>query len=520
MARAVPPDALHARAFRRASLPEAWRAPLIALGAVWLALILLFLRDWRAMGAQWWDISTYNHILLVPAIAAWLVALRRHELARLIPRAWSPGLIVVAGAAFLWVLGSFAGLSLARQLGAVVMLQGAALTLLGPRIGAGLAFPLGYLLFLVPAGEELVPLLQTLTAKLTMALLGLSGIPALLEGVFITTPIGYFKVAEACSGIKFLVAMAAFAALVANLCFKRWGRRLGFVAAALGISVLANGIRAWGTILIAHYRGIEFAAGFDHVFYGWIFFAAVIALVLALAWRWFDRAPDDLSIDGEALRTSAALARLERMGMGREAALAGIAALVLGALAWATAADRLAAAIPARIELPAVPDWSRVDYAPVVDWAPRHAGADHRLLGRYANATGDHVDVSFALYANQGEEREAGGFGQGALIPDSEWAWRSAGPALGDGRVERLSAPGVERVAATWYRSGNLVTGSNLRLKLGNIADRLLLRRNPTATLILSAEERPGHPASRALERFVAATGEPGAWMDRVAANR
>ena len=518
--RAVPPEALRARSPAKRSLPEAWRAPLIALGGTWLALILLFLRDWRAMAAQWWDISTYNHILLVPAILAWLVALRRRELARLTPSAWWPGLIVVAGAAFVWVLGSFAGLSLARQLGAVVVLQGAALTLLGPRVAAGLAFPLGYMLLLVPAGEELVPLLQTLTARLTMALLGLSGIPALLEGVFITTPTGYFKVAEACSGIKFLVAMAAFAALVANLCFRRWGRRLTFVAAALGISVLANGVRAWGTILIAHYRGIQFAAGVDHVFYGWIFFAAVIALVLALAWRWFDRAPDEPPIDGAALLASPALARLERSSIGRETALAGIAAVALGACAWGQAADRLAAPMPAQIELPAVPGWSRVDYAPLVDWAPRHAGADHRLLGRYANRAGDRVDVSFALYDGQGEGREAGGFGQGALIPDSDWAWRSAGPRLGDARVERLSAPGAERVAATWYRSGDLTTGSNLRLKLGNIADRLLLRRNSTAALILSAEEHPGHPAPRALERFVAATGEPGAWMDRVAAGR
>ena len=102
-----------------------WRAALLRLGAAWLALLLLFGRDWLAMVDQWWNSSTYNHILLVPAILAWLVALRRHELARLVPGAWWPGLIVVAGAAFVWVLGSFAGLSLARQLGAVVILQGA-----------------------------------------------------------------------------------------------------------------------------------------------------------------------------------------------------------------------------------------------------------------------------------------------------------------------------------------------------------------------------------------------------------
>jgi hypothetical protein len=101
-------------------VPFGWRRSLLLLGAAWLALIALFLDDWQAMAGQWWNTSTYNHILLVPAILAWLVALRRRELAKLVPEAWWPGLIVVAGATFVWVLGSFAGLSLARQLGGCV----------------------------------------------------------------------------------------------------------------------------------------------------------------------------------------------------------------------------------------------------------------------------------------------------------------------------------------------------------------------------------------------------------------
>jgi exosortase A len=518
----MPPDALAAAGpVRPAPVPEAWRRPLTGLASAWLGLIALFWRDWRDMAAQWWDISTYNHVLLVPAILAWLVALRRRELARLVPQAWWPGLIVVAAAAFLWVLGSFAGLSLARQLGVVVMLQGAAVALLGPRVSAALAFPLGYMLFLVPFGEELVPLLQLVTARMAMALLALSGVPALLDGVFITTQAGYFKVAEACSGIKFLIAMAAFAVLAAQLCFRSRRRRAAFVAFALTASVLANGLRAWGTIFIAEQRGIAFADGFDHIFYGWIFFALVIALVLAAGWRWFDRAPDDPAVDLEAILGSARLNGASRQRIARETALGAIAALALAALAWASAAERLAAPVPARIDLREVAGWRRVDYAPAVWWQPRHAGAEHRLLGRYTNAAGDQVDVSFALYSGQGEGREAGGFGQGALPPDRGWAWAAPASALAGGKTERLEAPGpVGRLAVTWYRSGALTTASNLRLRLAAAADKLLLRRRTTATLIVSAEERPGRPARQAVERFVAATGEPGAWMDRVAAAR
>ena len=499
-------------------LPPAWRMPLAGLAAAGLLLIALFWSDWRDMAAQWWNISTYNHILLIPAIVGWLVSLRAKELAKLTPQAWWPGLVLVGLALLLWVAGSFAGLSLARQLGAVVMLQGAVLALLGARAGWGLAFPLAYLLFLVPVGEELVPMLQLVTARMTMALLDVSGVPALLEGVFITTSFGYFKVAEACSGVKFLIAMIAFGALVANVCFLSPMRRAAFMAVAVAVPVLANGLRAWGTIFISKYQGVEFAAGFDHVFYGWVFFAVVIVLVLALGWRWFDRAIDAPMIDAGAINASP---RLAFRPIRRETALAGLALLALAALGWSAAAGKLAAPLPSRIALPDVPGWTRVDYIPQVWWQPRHGGADHRLLGRYANAAGDTVDVSYALYAGQSEGREAGGYGEGAWMPETDWAWAEPGPALAGGKVDRLAAVGkTARVAATWYRNGGLLTGSNARLKLANAADRLLLRAEPTATLILSAEERPDHPAPRALRRFLGATGQgedgPGAWMDRI----
>src|SRR3546814_4913828 len=93
-----------------------------------------------------------------------------------------------------------------------------------------------------------------------------------------STPTGYFEGAEACSGAKFLIAMTAYAALVSNVCFKSWPRRIVFLSGSLIIAVVANGVRAFGTIYVAHRTSVDFAVGFDHVFYGWVFFAIVITL--------------------------------------------------------------------------------------------------------------------------------------------------------------------------------------------------------------------------------------------------
>ena len=307
----MPPEAaLPPSRTRSAGLPAAWRRPLLHLAVAWAGLVALAAADWIEMARQWWDASTYNHILLVPPILAWMVAQRWPELAKLAPQTWRPGLAILAVGLLTWLAGRVLGINTVSQLGAIAMLQASVAVLLGPRVVAGLLFPLAYMVFLVPFGDEMVPALQAITARLAVALTHASGVPAVIDGVLIDTPAGLFVVAEACSGVKFLVAMVALGTLVAHLCFASWKRRAAFMLAAVIVPVLANGVRAWGTIYIAQSQGMEFAAGFDHIVYGWIFFALVMIAVLGASWRFFDRSPDDPLIDAAAIEASPLLARL------------------------------------------------------------------------------------------------------------------------------------------------------------------------------------------------------------------
>lgn len=479
---------------------------------------MLFHRDWAAMADQWWNSSTYTHILLVPAILAWLVSIRAPQLSLLTPIPWWPGFLALFGAAALWLLGHLASFSLASQAGAVGMLVAAAIVLLGPKASVAMAFPFAYMAFLVPFGDELVPALQLATAELTTALVRISGIPARIDGVFITTPAGLFEVAEACSGVKFLIAMIAFATLVGNVCFRRWSRRIVFFVSVVVLSVVANGVRAWGTIFVAQYVGAERATGFDHLVYGWIFFAIVIGLALALAWPFFDRLAADPMFDDKAIQRSVLFVRLERYAITPLRALLGILGLVLLVQVWAHAADRLSAPLPPHILLPDVPAWQRVPYSPRIWWEPRARGAERRLLGRYRDAAGREVDVFFALYASQGDGKKAGGFGEGALAPDTAWAWLSPGISRANAKTDRLLGAGRQvRLAETSYRTGEILTGSTLRLKAANVADRLMLRTRPTMILILSSE---APDAAGSLQAFRASIGPVARWMDRIAGLR
>jgi exosortase/archaeosortase family protein len=108
------------------------------------------------------------------------------------------------------------------------------------------------------------------------------GIPHYVDAFTIEIPEGMFYVAEACAGLRFLIAAVAFGALYGFLTYRTVGRRLGFLAASIVVPILANGIRALGIVVAGHLIGSAEAAAADHIIYGWGFFSVVIVL-LALA---------------------------------------------------------------------------------------------------------------------------------------------------------------------------------------------------------------------------------------------
>ncbi len=483
-----------------------WRTHLAALAATVLAILILFARDVGDMANQWWNSSTYGHCLFILPLVAWLVWQRRHEVARVEPRAWLPGLAVLGGAAFAWLIGEAAGVALIRHAALVGMVQASVLTILGPAALRALLFPVFYLVFLIPFGDEFVAPMQTITAKMTMALLHLALVPAHIDGVFITIPNGWFEVAEACAGVKFLVAMIAYGALVANVCFRSQRRRTVFMVLCIVAPILANGLRAFGTIYAAHLTSVEAATGFDHIIYGWFFFAFVMLVVMAVSWRFFDRKI------GNAWLTDVPQA----VGKVRPAyalALATVGVVLLPLLWNGTIIAAGRHPLPNAIRLPAVAGWIIVPRTGGYPWVPRFDGADHMLLGRYHNAAGQQVDVGIALYGWQAEGRKIVGFGQGAINPDSKWAWSSDAPAAVGGKAQRMLAPGkIAREAVTFYVLGGGATGDAMTVKLRTLQARLL-GGDPAAAVVIVSCEGPNRPA---IDAFLTAMGPVDAQAHRL----
>jgi exosortase A len=499
-------------AFPATTSNSAWRRQLAVLGTVAIMLIALFHHDAGDLARIWWTSTTFGHCLFIAPVIGWLVWQRRAQLAELTPVAWWPGLLLVFAGGFGWMLGDAASVALARHLGLVMMLQGAVVTLLGPNVARGLLFPLCYAVFLVPFGEGLENPLQTLTVEMTMPLLHLFGVPAQVDGVLITIPNGYFEVAEACSGAKFVIAMVAYGTLVANVCFVCWGRRAAFMAMALVVPIIANGLRAFGTIYAAHLTSVERATGMDHIVYGWVFFGLVMAAVMAIGWRWFDRAPDDAVFDSARLQASPKR-RIDTL-------LAGALILTVAAAfpAWTAAIAGRAQVLPDTVSLPQVPGWHRGALSTRAPWSPYYPGADHYLIGRYVDAGGNAVDLALAVYGSQHEGKELVSFGTGVLREDDVWVRIDDLPDLEGGASVRITAPGpTERQVVSWYRVGDVLTHSDRRVKIETLRAKLFGGPQRAVAVHISAEVRPEVDTRMVLTRFLAASGPVERLADRAA---
>ncbi|HZF75788.1 MAG TPA: exosortase A, partial [Acetobacteraceae bacterium] len=315
-----------------------WGPALGMLGLVLAAFGLIFATEILAAIRSWTSNAAYTHCWLVLPIAAWLAWQRQHRLAGLAPEPLPTAALLAIPVALAWFAAERLGLLEVRQLAAMAMLWAAVLALLGWRVCRAMAAPLVYLVFLVPFGAFTTPLLQDVTAWLMEIAMRAWGISYWRDGLLIETRAGLFHVAEACAGLRFLIAALAFGALYAFTMFRSTGRRLLVMVLAVTVPVLANGIRAFGIVAAAQYIGSAEAAAADHLIYGWGFFSAVM-LLLILAGLPFreDRRPE---------RPAAPPAQPARAP--RPAALAGASALAVGLAAagptLASALDSLAGA--------------------------------------------------------------------------------------------------------------------------------------------------------------------------------
>lgn len=310
-----------------------WRLLLIAG-----ALVFVYATVGGQLGREWWHDENYSHGLLVPFIAGYLLWDERfnlqHKTAQ--PSFYLGGALVLAALAMLWLGVAGAELYLQR-LSLVVMLAGVAVYFWGATILRWVALPLFLLWLALPLPALILNRiafpLQLFASRCALDAMQLLEIPVLRQGnVIELLPRGALttkklEVAEACSGIRSLMALVMLATVWAYLSrpgrnqpppsddgkndgwrgvlrsFDFW-RGVFLVATAVPIAIVTNALRVSGTGVLAHFYGLRMAEGFFHTFSGWVVYVVAFGLLWATAWA-FDRITRAHKRTGSVAETSA-----------------------------------------------------------------------------------------------------------------------------------------------------------------------------------------------------------------------
>ena len=485
----------------RFDLPSDWRLPLLTL-ALALACLFAFTNDSIISMVKVWEAATtYHHCFLVLPIALALIWRKRGELSRHQPAQASLAFIPLIGFALLWLIGRAGQIQLFEHLAIVGMTVSLVIALLGWRIARVIAFPLAFLFFLVPVGDALVPPLQQFTASFSVLLLRFADIPVFHDGIMIETPSGLFEVAEACAGIRFLIANIMIGALFAYLAISRPSRWALFMVLAVVIPIIANGLRAFGIILIAYVTNNEFAVGVDHIVYGWGFFAVVMFLFLTIGNAMADwpEGREDEALEAASSRSASA--------SWRPAFALPLALIVMAAPLYATTVLEREPDDLVINPKPLLDPAFALDLGPVCkagyeggrNWRPRFDQAD-MTQDLTIDCGGKPVDLFLAYYAFEREGVELIHHSN-RLADGEDWtridaSWHASKI---DGLPKTLRAEDLygreagDRLVIAWYWIGGKWLAKDWQAKAYQLYRRLLGDDGPVAMVALSAayDDRP-----------------------------
>lgn len=268
--------------------PAARKAAFLGAGVATALTGLVFAPILYHMVLHWKAVDDYSHGFLIAPLAVYFAWERRRKIRRtpVEPSWW--GLLPLALGALALMIGRLGVELMAMRVSFVLTVIGLTLLLLGPHIFRVLLFPLVFLFLMVPLPQSLVNViafpLQLVATDLAVESLYLLGIPALREGNIIHLANTQLLVAEACSGLRSLMALGTLAIVFAYFFRKNPIERIVIVASAIPIAILVNAFRVALTGWLTHSLGPEAAEGMIHTTEGFFTFGLAFTALLLEAW--------------------------------------------------------------------------------------------------------------------------------------------------------------------------------------------------------------------------------------------
>lgn len=267
-----------------------WQAGVLAL-----LVGLLYYGVLARLAQDWWTDSNFSHGVFVPLFSLFVLWQDRRRLASIPLKPSWLGLVVMAGALSLLIVGVLGAEFFLSRSSFVFLLAGLVIHFFGWGHFRAVLFPWVFLFLMIPIPaiifNQVTFPLQLLASQISTAMLSFLGVPVLREGNIIQLPAMSLEVAEACSGIRSLLSLGTLAIIYGYFLETKISRRVIMLIAAVPIAVLANAFRVMGTGLVAQYWDPQKAEGFFHEFSGWVIFMVSLAMLFLLhrALRLLDR---------------------------------------------------------------------------------------------------------------------------------------------------------------------------------------------------------------------------------------
>lgn len=244
--------------------------------------ILWMVSRWR------WEGADMSHGWLIPLVSGFLVWRKRDELRKSVKCVDWRGLWPFALSIALYLIGmrvQQTRLVLASLIGVLWAIPFFAY---GRAVAGLLLFPCAYLVFCIPFTflDGLTLPLRLFNTVVSTELLNGLGIPVTRAGTAMYVQVGSgfaLDVAHPCSGLRYLTAMVAIAAVYAYLTFQTVRERTLLTLLSLPVAMIANTTRIFLIAVVGVVFGEKAATGFYHDYSGYVVFAVAILLTSAAA---------------------------------------------------------------------------------------------------------------------------------------------------------------------------------------------------------------------------------------------
>lgn len=258
-------------------------APLFIRGTFMNGVSSVAAWAWQA----WSPTANQEHSKVVPLIFLGLIWYHRKQIAVAPKQADNRGLLFVLVGVALFLLAARC-LQPRLALGSLPFLvYGSVYYLWGKATARIILFPCAFLIFLIPFGavEQATFRLQFIITTTIGFLSNLVGLHVDAVGTTLSATDNRFNfmIAEGCSGIRSLTAMAMLTAIYVHVTQNRLWKKILIFGFSVAFAIVGNIGRLFGVVLVARFIDPKLAAGIYHDYSGWFFFPIALLAMLGFS---------------------------------------------------------------------------------------------------------------------------------------------------------------------------------------------------------------------------------------------